>query len=80
MFPGPIARRDPAPANLPAGWEPGPTLKLENGTMETTVCKLIGAKVLVVGFLCRPRITDVESYNPVLGALAEALRQSGKAR
>jgi hypothetical protein len=78
MFPGPKSRRDPAPANLPAGWEPGPTIQLENGNWENTVCKLIGAKVLIVGFLVTPRVIDVESYNPVLGALAEALRQAGK--
>ena len=84
MFSGTNSRKDPAPANLPMGWEPGPTIKLENGSEETIVCKLIGNKVLVVGFLCTPpppiskRITDVEPYTPLLGALAEALRQSGK--
>ncbi len=80
LFPGPKARKDPAPANLPAGWEPGPTIKLDDGTWETSVCKLIGAKVLVVGFLANPRTIDVEPYTPVLGALADALRQSEKAR
>ncbi|MSU47113.1 MAG: hypothetical protein EXS42_08340 [Lacunisphaera sp.] len=76
---GPNSRKDPAPANLPAGWEPGPSFKLGDGIWEPTACKLIGAKVLVVGFLRTPRVIDVEPFTPVLSALAEALRQSEKA-
>jgi hypothetical protein len=80
MLTGPKSRKDPAPANLPAGWEPGPSMKLDDGSWETTVCKLIGPKVLIIGFMGTPRTTDMEPYVPVLSALAEAARQTGKTR
>lgn len=64
---------DPAPANLPTGWENGPTITTSDGIKETTVAKSIGGKVLLVGFLVSPRLIDTGPYQPLLEALAEAV-------
>lgn len=64
---------DPAPANLPAGWESGPTITTSDNIKETTVAKVIGSKVLVVGFLINPRLIDTAPYQPMLETLADAV-------
>lgn len=64
---------DPAPANLPAGWESGPTITTSDGVKETTVGTVIGSKVLIVGFMVTPRLIDVGPYQPLLASLADAV-------
>lgn len=64
---------DPAPAGLPDGWESGPTITTGDGVKETTLGKLIGDKVLIVGFLVTPRVIDVGPYQLLLESLADAV-------
>ncbi|MBI2516752.1 MAG: hypothetical protein HYV95_07525 [Opitutae bacterium] len=64
---------DPAPANLPADWESGPTITTSDGIKETTIGKVIGGKVLIVGFLVNPRLIDTAPYKPLLETLADAV-------
>jgi hypothetical protein len=64
---------DAAPANLPPDWESGPTITTPDGIKETTVAKIIGGKVLVVGFMVTPRLIDTGPYQPLLEAVAEAV-------
>lgn len=59
-------------ANLPDGWVVGPEVTPSAGK-ESTIAKLVGGKVLIVGFIADTATTDTEAYGPVLEALADAV-------
>jgi hypothetical protein len=65
---------DPAPANLPPGWQSGVTVTTSDNAKQATVCTVIGQQVLLVGFLATPRVQDIAPYRLLLEALAEAVR------
>lgn len=60
------------PRNVPAPWTAGPRLTTVEGVRETTVALARSGRVLVVGFLANPPVTDLEDYQPLLRALEAA--------
>lgn len=59
------------PTKLPAGWIPGPGLKLDS-EIELTMCGQAGEDALIFGVFQGPTRTDVSAMHPLMAALLAA--------
>ncbi|MBA3848927.1 MAG: hypothetical protein C0502_02900 [Opitutus sp.] len=65
-------------ANLPDGWVVGPEVTPSSGK-ESTIAKLVGDRVLIVGLIANTVTTDVETLRPILEALAASIAKKNAA-